>query len=231
MTRAEQLAANLAVVRRRIAEAARAAGRDAGEITLVAVSKTYPPQDVAALAGSGQHDFAENRHQEAAPKAALLPQLRWHFVGRLQTNKARQVAGYASLVHSVDRIGLLAPLARGAEQRPAPLPVLIQVSLDAERGQGRGGARPADVAALAAAVAGYPQLQLAGVMAVAPQGQDPRGCFAGLRRIHQLLLADHPQAVVRSAGMSADLEAAIAEGATLVRVGSALFGVRPPTSR
>jgi hypothetical protein len=227
VNRTAELARGLAGVRQQIADAARAAGRDPATISLVAVSKTFPATDVAALAALGVQDFGENRHQEAAPKAALLPQLRWHFVGQLQRNKARQVAGYAHLVHSVDRQELLAPLDRGAADRDRPLAVLVQVGLG--EGPARGGVAPAEVLPLAAAIAGCDHLRLTGVMGVAPPGPGrARPAFALLCQTHQRLLREHPSATVISAGMSGDLVDAIVEGATLVRVGSALFGARPP---
>jgi len=229
LNRPVELAGRLADVRGLIGQAARAAGRDPEAITLVAVSKTFPASDVAILAGLGVQDFAENRHQEAAAKAAQLPGLRWHFVGRLQRNKARQVAAYADLVHSVDRQELLAPLDRGAADRGTALPVLIQVSL--AEGAGRGGMPPADLRSLAAAVTNCEHLLLAGVMGIAPPGlARARGAFALLRDVHRQLLAEHPLATVVSAGMSGDLPEAIEQGATLVRVGGALFGARPPIS-
>ncbi len=227
-TRSEQIAAGLDAVRHRIARACSDAGRDPGEVTLIVVTKTYPVSDVVRLAALGVLDVGENREQEAsatasaAAEAGLAP--RWHFLGRLQSNKARSVAGFAHLVHSVDRPSLLAPLARGAAERGAPLGCLVQVSLDGDTH--RGGTAPEDVPALAAAVAGTAGLHLAGVMAVAPLGADPDRAFARLAALHERLLRDHPDAVVRSAGMSGDLEAAVREGATHLRVGTAVLGSR-----
>ncbi len=226
--RAAQIAANLAAVRRRIGAACAAAGRDPAGVTLVAVTKTFPAADVRRLLGLGVADVGENRDQEARVKAAAVPEARWHFVGRLQRNKCRSVASYAALVHSVDRTELVAALAAGARRagRDAALDVLVQVSLDGD--PSRGGALPADVSGLAAAVADAAGLRLAGVMAVAPEGAAPRPAFSRLAEVAAELVRDHPNATVVSAGMSGDLEDALQCGATHVRIGTALLGGRTP---
>ena len=224
-----ELAANLADVEARLTAAARAAGRDRSELTLIAVSKTWPVGDIAALHALGVADFGENRDQEARDKAAELPQVRWHFVGTLQSSKARSVGSYAAVVHSVDRPSLVRGLAQAAAEREGGLAVLLQVSLDGDTA--RGGVLPVDLPALAEATATAPGLQLAGVMAVAPRASDPVQAFTELARLAARLRLEHPQASWISAGMSGDLEAAIAAGATHVRVGSALFGHRTPVLR
>ncbi|MFY1672221.1 YggS family pyridoxal phosphate-dependent enzyme [Plantactinospora sp. WMMB334] len=233
--RRAELAANLARVRARIDAACASAGRDPAGVTMVAVTKTYPAGDVALLAGLGVRDVGENRDQEAAPKAAKVAaagaRVRWHFVGQLQRNKARSVVRYADLVHSVDSVRLAGALAEAARrQRQHPLEVLVQVNLDgaADRGGAlvTGGDPGRRVAEVAAAVAGQDSLRLAGVMAVAPLGADPEPAFATLAEVAAGLRAEHPGAMVVSAGMSGDLEAAIAYGATHVRIGSALLGMR-----
>ena len=234
--RRAEIADNLALVRARIAAACAAAGRSTAEIVLVGVTKTFPASDVALLAELGVRDIGENRDQEAAPKAARLAKdaeahpsiglVRWHFIGALQTNKCRSVSRYASVVHSVDRPRLVAALARAASDRAAPLDCLVQVDLDDGAAAGRAGAPLATVAALADAVAEAPELRLAGVMAVAPLGADPWRAFARLADVAAGVRADHPEASAISAGMSGDLEAAIANGATLLRVGAALLGSR-----
>ncbi|MBW8481025.1 YggS family pyridoxal phosphate-dependent enzyme [Actinomadura parmotrematis] len=224
--RGAELAANLAEVRGRIAAACAAAGRPADAVTLIAVTKTRPASDVRLLAGLGLTDVAENRDQEAAPKAAAtagLP-LTWHFVGQLQTNKVRSVASYADVVQSVDRPRLVTALSAAAERAGRTLGCLVQVALDG--GEGRGGAAPGDVPALADLVAGAPGLRLGGVMAVAPLGADPAAAFERLAEIAARTRDDHPGAGTVSAGMSGDLEQAIACGATHVRVGTALLGGR-----
>jgi PLP dependent protein len=218
-------------VRERIAAACASAGRDPDEVTLVVVTKTYPASDVALLAGLGVRHVGENRDQEAAPKhAATLRQgdlgLRWHFIGQLQSNKARSVAGYADLVHSVDRPSLVAALDRAAARHERILDCLLQVSLDGD--PGRGGVPVPGLSALADHVAGAEHLRLCGVMAVAPIGVDAAEAFAVLPRLLATVREHAPQASVISAGMSGDLEAAVTSGATHLRVGSAILGSRPP---
>lgn len=227
-SRTEELAANLAGVRARIAAACAPAKRSADDVTLLAVTKTWPADDLRILAELGLRDMGENRHQDAAEKAAALTNLnlRWHFVGQLQTNKARAVATYADVIHSVDRERLIAPLAAGATDTGRTVDVFVQVSLDGA--QGRGGAAPAAVPDIAAAVASAEGLRLAGVMAVAPLGADALSSYQKLARISADLRVTHPHAAGISAGMSGDLEAAISAGSTVVRVGTALLGGRPP---
>ncbi|MEU5388362.1 MULTISPECIES: YggS family pyridoxal phosphate-dependent enzyme [Kitasatospora] len=235
--RYEQLGANLDVVERRIADACAAAGRPRAEVTLIVVTKTYPAEDTALLAGLGVTDVAENRDQDAAPKAERCVELplTWHFVGQLQTNKARSVVRYSDVVHSVDRARLVDSLAAAvrAAERP-PLGCLVQVALDKEAGEGehRAGVAPAEVLALAEKIADTPGLRLDGVMTVAPLAGplagDPARAFARLAEIASDVRAAHPAATMVSAGMSGDLEQAIAAGATHVRVGTAVLGVRSP---
>lgn len=231
MTRADDIAANLAVVRRRIADACRAAGRSPDDVSLVVVTKFFPASDVRVLAGLGVTDVGENRHQEAAEKAAECAELglRWHFIGALQSNKASAVASYADVVESVDRAKLVGPLDRGAGDRTVD--VLLQVSLDPPGSDHRAGAEPATLGDLAAAVEAADHLDLRGLMAVAPLpapgGPTPDESFARLAEIRAGFLSDHPGATTLSAGMSGDLEEAITHGATHVRVGSAVLGPRP----
>ncbi len=227
MSRREELAAGLAAVRARVRGALEAAGRT-DTPTLVAVTKFFPAGDVDLLAELGVTDVGENRDQEASAKCAELTHrdaLTVHFIGQLQSNKAASVAGYADVVQSLDRAKLVRALDRAAGRRGRALDVLVQVGLD--RSAGRGGAAPGDVPALADAVAASEHLRLRGVMAVAPLGEEPRPAFARLREIADLVRTAHPGATWVSAGMSADLEAAIAEGATHLRVGSAILGSRP----
>ena len=228
-SRSAELAANLDAVEDRLAAAAHAADRTRDEITLIAVSKTWPIEDVAMLTALGVQDFGENRDREAASKALLLPEVRWHFVGAVQSSKARNVAAYADVVHSVDRYALLAGLAKAAERAERTLKVLLQVSIDGDGD--RSGIRPADLPRLADAAATLPGVTLAGVMAVAPREADPATAFAVLREVSAQLVRDHPEATWVSAGMSGDLEQAIAAGSTHVRVGSALFGHRSAVLR
>lgn len=226
MTRRDELAAGLAATRTRIAAAEAAAGREPGSVELVVVTKFFPAEDVRLLAGLGVTDVGENRHQEAEAKAGECVdlRLRWHFIGGLQTNKAAAVARYADVVESLDRVELVPRLARGAADAGRRLEVLLQVSLE-PGAEGRSGAAPAALADLAdeANLAG---LDVRGLMAVAPLGEDPAAAFARLARIRTEFLEIHPEATVLSAGMSGDLEQAIAAGATHVRVGSAILGSR-----
>ncbi|MGW9405667.1 YggS family pyridoxal phosphate-dependent enzyme [Arthrobacter sp. NPDC055585] len=238
--RTEDLRHRLDQVRRRISDAAAASGRR--EPNLIVVTKYFPASDAAALAKLGVRDVGENKAQEAEAKAAELAGsgLRWHFIGQLQTNKAKSVVKYASAVHSVDRAGLVAALAKAmaAENRrrteagePERDPLRCYLQLDLRSGDnlepGRGGARPEDMLELAAAVAVEPSLQLAGLMAVAPLGEDPAAAFARLQEFSGELTARYPDASGISAGMSQDLEAAVAHGATHLRIGSDVLGPRP----
>ncbi|MGW7641635.1 YggS family pyridoxal phosphate-dependent enzyme [Streptomyces decoyicus] len=233
--RKTQLAQNLAQVEERISAACARAGRPRDEVTLIVVTKTYPASDVRLLAELGVRQVAENRDQEAAPKAAEcadLP-LTWHFVGQLQTNKVRSVAGYAGIVQSVDRARLVTALSKEAVRAERELGCLIQVALDVESGERgeRGGVAPDGVEALAEVIAGARGLRLDGVMTVAPLAGPYAGrelaAFERLMEISSDLRAAHPAANMVSAGMSADLEDAVAAGATHVRVGTAVLGVRP----
>jgi PLP dependent protein len=230
--RADEVAARLSAVRERIERACDDADRDPDEVTLVAVTKFFPASDVVVLADLGVTDVGENRHQEAQAKAAEcadlgVDDLVWHFIGGLQSNKAAAVTSYADVVESVDRLKLVGALDRGAQERSRPVDVLLQVSLDAPGAEGRSGADPADLDGLARAVGEAGSLRLRGLMAVAPLGEDPAAAFARLAAVRREFLTDHPGASRLSAGMSGDLEHAIAIGATHVRVGSAVLGSRP----
>ncbi|MFD4832445.1 YggS family pyridoxal phosphate-dependent enzyme [Streptomyces uncialis] len=233
--RREELARNLARVEERITAACTAAGRERAEVTLVVVTKTYPADDVLILGELGVRQVAENRDQEAAPKAAATTAapLTWHFVGQLQTNKVRSVLGYASVVQSVDRGRLVTALSREAVRTGREVTCLIQVALDAdESGRGaRGGVGPQGVPELADLLADAEGLRLGGLMTVAPltgpYAGRQREAFGRLMDLSTALRADHPAANMVSAGMSGDLEEAVAAGATHVRVGSAVLGVRP----
>lgn len=228
-TRQSEIAAGLAAVHGRIEAACGVAGRSPRDVGLVVVTKFFPASDVRLLAALGVTDVGENRHQEAEAKHAACADLglAWHFIGGLQTNKAAAVARYADLVESVDRPELLPRLARGAAERGRPLDVLLQVSLDAPHTERRSGVAPEALASLAEQTTAHPELVLRGLMAVAPLGEDPARAFARLAEIRTAFLAHHPEATRLSAGMSGDLEQAIAAGATHVRVGSAVLGSRP----
>ncbi|MFI9587231.1 YggS family pyridoxal phosphate-dependent enzyme [Streptomyces sp. NPDC052236] len=233
--RESELAANLAAVEERISSACRAAGRERTEVTLIVVTKTYPASDVRILHGLGVRHVAENRDQDAAPKARACSDLDlvWHFVGQLQTNKVRSVAGYADVVQSVDRLKLVSSLSAAAVRAEREIGCMIQVALDAEAGErgSRGGVAPDGIGELAAAVAAAPGLRLDGLMTVAPLAGPyagrQRAAFERLMELSSGLRGAHPAANMVSAGMSGDLEEAVAAGATHVRVGTAVLGVRP----
>ncbi len=227
----QNLAENLRKVRARIAAAAAQCGRNADSITIVAASKSQPAAVIEAAARAGLEHFGESYLKEALEKIAApaaIP-VTWHFIGRLQANKTRPVAESFSWVHSVDRLRLAQRLSAQRPYHAPPLNVCIQVSLAAE--PGKGGAAPADARALAAAVAELPRLKLRGLMCLPPEErllERQRRWFAELRRIFDDLNAAGASLDTLSMGMSGDLEAAVLEGATLVRIGTALFGPRPP---
>ena len=232
--RTRQIAANLARLEQRIDAACRAAGRQRSELTVVAVTKTFPALDVARLHALGLRDVGENKDQEAAAKVDECAQLgltglRWHFVGQLQRNKARSVASYADVVHSVDRLSLVTALSSAATAAGREITALVQVSLDDDGGEGseRAGVPPDLAPDLADAIGLAAGLRLGGVMAVAPLGADADAAFARLSLAAQRVRDRHPAADIVSAGMSSDLEHAIRHGATHVRIGTALLGHRP----
>ncbi len=231
--RKSELAGRLDAVRNRIAAACDAVGRASDEITLIAVTKTYPVSDIELLCELGACDIGENRDQEAAPKAAECAArgvpVTWHFVGQLQTNKAASVVSYASFIHSVDRLRLVGALGSRARRAGRLVTCLVQVSLDDD--PGRGGAFGPQVMAVADAIAAEEGLALGGVMAVAPLDADAGVAFRQLAKVAGTVRSAHPGAVMISAGMSADLEQAIEAGATHVRVGTALLGGRRPFVR
>jgi hypothetical protein len=237
--RRDELSSHWADLQARVAAACRHAGRDVSELTVIAITKTFPASDVALLAGLGLRDVGENRDQEAAPKAAAcrdagVSGLRWHFVGQLQTNKASSVAGYADMVHSIDRVRLVNALEKGASGHGRMLDALVQIDLDPDAGNHdrttahRGGVAPSGAEEVCAAIEAAEHLRLAGVMGVAPLEGDPQVAFARLAHLRRELVSTYPSMTVMSAGMSDDLESAVAHGATHLRVGRALLGSRPP---
>jgi pyridoxal phosphate enzyme (YggS family) len=244
-SRRDELTRRWAELQQRVDAACAAAGRDRSEVTVVAITKTFPAGDIALLAELGVRDVGENRDQEAGAKAAAcrdmgISGLRWHFVGQLQTNKARSVAGYADVVHSVDRVRLVEALDAGAVRHERRVDCLVQVDLDpgiepvgdadsdAARVAARAGVEPSRAHEICAAIEQAEHLQLAGLMGIAPLGGDPGEAFARLSQLRRALASTYPQIRVVSAGMSDDLEAAVAHGATHLRVGRALLGSRPP---
>lgn len=232
----DALQANLAGVHERITLAARGAGRDGGAITLVAVSKTFPAEAVLAAADCGQRHFGENYLQEAVGKIGQIRQqapqhhLSWHFIGPIQSNKTRPIAEHFDWVQSVERLKVAQRL---SEQRPASLPplnVLLQVNVSGEAT--KSGVAPAELMPLAGAVGTLPNLRLRGLMAIPEPGADPAAQRAPLQQmctLFEALRRDHPGCDTLSMGMSADLEAAIEAGSTMVRIGTAIFGPRERT--
>jgi pyridoxal phosphate enzyme (YggS family) len=232
--RCEELSTSLAQVQERIGAACRAAGRPREDVQLIVVTKYFPGADIEVLCQRGVTDIGESRDQEASAKIGALPRevrerIHVHFIGQLQSNKAGSVAAYADTVHSIDRDKLVLALDRAAAAAVRDVGVLVQVRLDGDSpGRGRGGIQLDGVAGLANRVAAARHLRLRGLMAVAPTGVDPAVAFGQLANVSRGLRADHPGATWISAGMSADLEAAVANGATHLRVGSAILGSRPP---
>lgn len=223
----ETLAARLEAVQAGIAAAAAAANRDPAELTLIVVTKFHPASLVRELAALGVQHVGENRHQEAQAKSAELADLdlRWHYIGQLQTNKARQAAQYAHAIHSIDRVRLVDAL-RTADV-PQPIEAFVQVNLTED--PGRGGAAPADFMSIAERVLETPTLRLRGLMAVAPLPEEEAAAsaFKRLRGYSDQLRTLAPDATDISAGMTHDYAEAIAAGATHLRIGSAITGNRP----
>lgn len=216
----------LAAVRARIAAAAERAGREPGAVTLVAVSKSAPTEAVQAAREAGQLDFGESRVQELQAKAAAVDSgVRWHVVGRLQRNKVKQVVGAVSLVHSVDRSALADALAARAQTLGRVQRVLLQVNVAGETG--KGGCAPGEVPGLLDRFRALEGLSCEGLMTIPPLAAAPGPIYAQLRELRDAAQSRYPEVRHLSMGMSRDLEAAVAEGATVVRVGEAIFGSRP----
>jgi pyridoxal phosphate enzyme (YggS family) len=222
------LGARLAAVRASVEDAAATAGRPVDDITTIVVTKFHPASLIRELHELGVTDFGESRHQEARQKAAELAGLEatWHFVGQLQGKKARQVAAYADIIHSVDRESLVAALGASAGSAGGPaVGCLLQVNRTED--PDRGGAPPGRLLPLAELALGAGGLRLLGVMAIAPLGEEPRRAFARLREASERLRTVAPDAAAISAGMSGDFREAILEGATHLRIGTAITGIRP----
>jgi len=215
-----EVAAGLAQVRGRIAAACARAGRDPGSVRLIAVSKTKPLELIREAVAAGQTRFAENYAQELREKADALPGVEWHFVGALQTNKAKMVVGRAALIHTCDRLALAQELSKRAKAAGVTQRVLLEVNVGRE--PQKAGVLPEEAAALLEQVRALQSLSCEGLMCIPPAEGDPRGHFRSLRQLAGTL--GLPEL---SMGMSADYESAIEEGATLVRVGTAIFGERP----
>jgi pyridoxal phosphate enzyme (YggS family) len=220
-TRKDEIAQNLQEVKERIKSAANSVNRDPNEIQLIVVTKTFPISDIEILCDLGELNFGENRDQEAGPKAQTIPAT-WHFQGQIQSNKIKSICEWADVIHSISSEKEILKFAQSARKHQ----VFLQVSLDGE--VGRGGASPADLAQLADLVNESNNLDLLGLMAVAPLGVEPMKAFADLAQINQGFAGQFPNSKFLSAGMSGDFEAAIKNGATHIRVGSSILGSRSP---
>lgn len=212
---------NLQIVNSRIGLAAKTCGRDPSEITLIVVTKTFPTSDIEALYQLGIRNFGENRDQEGSVKAPVLPDdCIWHFQGQIQSNKLKSIANWADVVHSIDDLSHASKLSSLVDQKD----IFIQVSLDDQ--PNRGGVDPENLEEFVSGILAFKNLNLRGAMAVAPLGQEPGTAFARLKELSNQLQKFHPKADEISAGMSNDFESAIAHGATHIRIGSQILGVR-----
>jgi len=226
MSRKDQILSNLELVKEKISAAAQAAGRSPSEITLIAVTKTFPVSDLEILYELGVRNFGENRDQEAAPKVGVLPaDITWHFQGGIQSNKLKSISNWASVIHSVDKLKYAQMISQFSVGKTKE--IFIQVSLDTLP-QSREGVDPADLMQLAEQIMSLPNLEVNGLMAVAPLDQPTEQAFVRLQQIQQKFIQLYPAASSLSSGMSGDYELAISLGATHVRIGSSILGNRSP---
>ena len=226
MSRKDQILSNLESVKEKISAAAQAAGRSPNEITLIAVTKTFPVSDLEILHELGVRNFGENRDQEAAPKVGALPaDITWHFQGGIQSNKLKSISNWASVIHSVDKFKYAQMISQFSVGKTKE--IFIQVSLDTLP-QSREGVDPADLMQLAEQIMSLPNLEVKGLMAVAPLDQPTEQAFVRLQQIQQRFIQLYPAASSLSSGMSGDYELAISLGATHVRIGSSILGNRSP---
>ena len=226
MSRKDQILSNLELVKAKISAAAQAAGRSPSEITLIAVTKTFPVSDLEILYELGVRNFGENRDQEAAPKVSALPaDITWHFQGGIQSNKLKSISNWASVIHSVDKFKYAQMISQFSVGKTKE--IFIQVSLDTLP-QSREGVDPADLMQLAEQIMSLPNLEVKGLMAVAPLDQPTEQAFVRLQQIQQKFIQLYPAASSLSSGMSGDYELAISLGATHVRIGSSILGNRSP---
>jgi len=219
--RKAEIAQSLQEVKERIQSAATSVNRNPNEISLIVVTKTFPISDIEILRDLGEANFGENRDQEAGPKVQAIPAT-WHFQGQIQSNKIKSICEWADVIHSISSEKEILKFA----QSPRRHQVFLQVSLDGQ--EGRGGASPSDLARLADLVNQSNNLELLGLMAVAPLGVEPDKAFADLAHINQGFVGQFPNSKYLSAGMSGDFETAIKYGATHIRVGSSILGSRSP---
>jgi len=214
----------LKAVEARVTTAAASAGRSRSEITLIAVTKTYPVADVEILRNLGIENFGENRSEEGVAKSGQVSAT-WHFQGQVQSRKLRDIAGWASFVHSLDSAEHVEKLSRVATESEKEIAIFLQLSLDGA--PARGGVIATDIKALADAVVNLPHIKLVGVMCVPPVEYEHERAFSEIAEIHQSFITSFPSATYLSAGMSSDFEVAISHGATHLRVGSQILGSRP----
>jgi pyridoxal phosphate enzyme (YggS family) len=226
MSRVDEISANLEKVKEQIKLAAASANRLSDDITLVAVTKTFPVSDIEILYSLGIRDFGENRDQETSAKVGLLPKdVRWHFQGQIQSNKLKSITSWASFIHSVDQLRyaqMISDYSAGNEK-----PIFMQVSLD-KPPQSRSGVNPSELLELAGAISELPGIRLQGLMAVAPVNSPAEQAFAELEDIRSDFLSTFPDAKSLSIGMSGDYQIAIKYGATHIRIGSSILGIRSP---
>ena len=226
MSRVDEISANLEKVKEQIKLAAASVNRLSDDITLVAVTKTFPVSDIEILYSLGIRDFGENRDQEASEKVGLLPKdVRWHFQGQIQSNKLKSITSWASYIHSVDQLRyaqMISDYSAGNEK-----PIFMQVSLD-KPPQSRSGVNPSELLELAGDISALPGIRLQGLMAVAPVNSPAEQAFAELEDIRSDFLSTFPDAKSLSIGMSGDYQIAIKYGATHIRIGSSILGIRSP---
>jgi pyridoxal phosphate enzyme (YggS family) len=226
MSRVDEISANLEKVKEQIKLAAASVNRLSDDITLVAVTKTFPVSDIEILYSLGIRDFGENRDQEASAKVGLLPKdVRWHFQGQIQSNKLKSITSWASFIHSVDQLRyaqMISDYSAGNEK-----PIFMQVSLD-KPPQSRSGVNPSELLELAGGISALPGIRLQGLMAVAPVNSPAEQAFAELEDIRSDFLSTFPAAKSLSIGMSGDYQIAIKYGATHIRIGSSILGIRSP---
>jgi pyridoxal phosphate enzyme (YggS family) len=222
--RVDEITNGLAKVKERISLAASKAGRSLDEITLIAVTKTYPVSDVAILHNLGISNFGENRSDEGAEKAAQVSGV-WHFQGQVQSRKLREIAGWASYIHSIDSAEHAEKLSRICIELEKEISIFLQLSLDGA--PGRGGVTAAEISALAEQASKLPNINLIGLMCVPPVSYEHQRAFSEISDIHRGFISTFPEAKLLSAGMSSDFEVAIAHGATHLRIGSQILGSRP----
>lgn len=227
-SRLQEITKNFQKIQSRIIDSCNKSGRNASEITVIAITKTYPASDIDLLKTLGIENIGENKDQEASQKFnEVINKFTWHFVGQLQTNKVKSVVQYADFIHSVDRLSLVKEIQKMSEKIGKIQKVLIQIDLDeSQNEQNRGGVKPQELIELAQEISICPNLELSGLMSVAPLNMASNQAFAKLEKIQSDFIKSYPLAKMLSAGMSDDLEEAVSHGATHLRIGSALLGER-----